>query len=369
MHLRRTFSLSRVGLLLCLGALLGALLGACAAPQSGALPTAVPVPPPAELVLYSWAEYMPQSVLDGYEAETGTHVVYLTYDSQDEAVAAIRAGNVRFDVAVIANDWIPSLRTAGALAELERNNLPNFSNVSHEFRNLFFDPENTYTVPYLWGTTGLLVRSDLVEKPVTRWADLWDARFTGKIAARPIPSELFGAALLALGNDLNTENSDELRLALARLEEIKPSLHYVPVETGAALEPLLQGDVLVMIGWNGDALAARQENPAVAYVMPAEGALAWVDNLVVSAETDHQAAAESFINYILRPQVSAAISETYFYPSANEAANQHVTEALRQDPLLFPRSADIANLNFYFPQSADVEQLYDQLWQQFSPGS
>jgi spermidine/putrescine-binding protein len=99
--------------------------------------------------------------------------------------------------------------------------------------------------------------------------------------------------------------------------------------------------------------------------MPSEGALAWVDNFVVSAETENQAAAESFINYILRPEISAAISESYYYPSANEAANQYVAEALRQDPLLFPRSSDIAKLNFYLPQSTDVEQLYDQLWQQF----
>lgn len=319
----------------------------------------------ADLVFYSWAEYMPQSVLDQFEAETGIHVNYVTYDSQDEASTAIRSGSVAFDVAVVAYDWAPGLRDAGLLTKLDRARIPNFKNIAPQFRNLFYDPDNSYTVPYLWGTTGLLVRTDLTDKPVMHWVDLWDPQWQGKILARPIAAELFGAALLAQGDPLNSEDPAELAAALARLQQIKPLLTFVPVETEDALRPLLAGEAVVMIGWNGDALTAREENADVAYVMPEEGAIAWVDNLVVSAASRRQAEAEAFINFVLRPDISAAISEAYYYPSANEAANQHVDAQLRGDPLIFPTAQDMEHLAFYHPHSPEAEQLYEQLWRQF----
>jgi spermidine/putrescine transport system substrate-binding protein len=334
---------------------------ACRAPE--------PAPTPAvrggTLVLYSWAEYMPQAVLDQFRAETGIAVTYLTYDSQDEASAAIRDRSVAFDVAVVAYDWVPGLRAARLLAELDYGNIPNFQNVSPQFRNLFYDPDNSYTVPYLWGTTGLLVRTDLVSIPVTHWANLWDDRFTGKILARPVPAELFGAALLGHGFSLNSEDPSELAAAQGYLQALKPEIEFVPVETEDALRPLLDGEAVVMIGWNGDALTARAQDPNIAYVLPEEGAITWVDNFVVSAASRHKAEAEAFINFILRPEVSAEISEAYYYPSANDAANQYVDPALRADPLVFPSSEDMARLTFYMPHSGEAEQLYESLWQEF----
>ena len=342
---------------------LGFLLGACTTPLA---PPGSPASAASrQLVFYSWAEYMPQSVLDEFEASTGIHVNYITYASQDEASAAIRSSSVPFDVAIVAYDWVPSLVEAGLLAKLDGANLPNFKNISPLFRNLFYDPQNSYTTPYLWGTTGLLVRTDLVDKPVTRWADLWEQPLEGKILARPVPSELFGAALLAQGDALNAEDPAQLEAALTRLKMLKAKIDFVPVETDDALQPLLDGKAVVMIGWNGDALAARAENPAVAYVLPEEGAIAWVDNFVISARTTHQADAEAFINFVLRPEISARISEAYYYPSTNEAANQHVDASLRSDPLVFPAAKDTSHLTFYMPHSAEAEQLYEQLWQQF----
>lgn len=356
MRLRHSSLLILVALLLLLGS-----TAACTAQ-----PPPQPKPPPQpELTLYNWAEYMPQAVLDQFEAETGLHVNYVTYESQDEAAAAIRAGGVAFDVAVVAYDWAPGLYEAGLLAKIDRNNVPNFKNIGPQFRNLFYDPENTYTVPYLWGTTGLLVRTDLVAEPVTHWADLWERQWPGKILARPIVSELFGAALLAQGDSLNSEDPAELAAALARLQQIKPALLFAPVETGDALRPLLEGEAVVMIGWNGDALAAQEENGDITYVMPAEGAIAWVDNFVISAHSRNQDGAEAFINFVLRPDVSAAISEAYSYPSANDAANQYVDAALLANPLIFPAAQDLGRLTFYLPHSLETTELYKQLWQQF----
>lgn len=346
-------------------AVLCLLLAACAnAPPAGAAPTPTPASAPRQITFYSWAEYMPQSVIEAFRAESGVQVVYLTYESQEEAAAAIRSGAVAFDVAVVAYDRVPALIEAGAFAHLDKKNLPNFRNISHDFRNLFFDPANDYTVPYLWGTTGLLVRTDLVRRPITHWIDLWAAP-PGKVLVRPIPDELLGASLLSLGYDLNTTDPQRLEAALQQLLLLKPALQFAPVETEDALRPLLDGDAAVMLGWNGDAVAARAQNPAIAYVMPAEGALAWVDNLVISARTADQPAAEAFIDFILRPENSAAITEAYYYPSANAAADAYVDPELRSDPLLFPAGEDIAHAIFYLPRPPEVEELYANLWQRF----
>jgi spermidine/putrescine transport system substrate-binding protein len=341
------------------------LLAGCAT----AAPTPTPPPTPAALtspiVLYNWEEYMPQPVLDAFADEYGIEVVVQTYASQEEAVAAIRAGAVAYDVAVIANDMLPALIAEGRLAEIDHTAVPNFANISPNFRDLIFDPGNVYSIPYLWGTTGLLVRTDLTAAPVTRWADLWDERYAGKVAARLLPTELLTVALRALGYSDHSEKPDEVEAALQRLVALKPGLRFVDVESGNALAPLLAGDVVLMVGWNGDAITARQTDPAVAYVLPEEGAIAWVDNFVIAADSPNRRAAELFIDFVLRPEISAQIVEAYYYPSANEAAQQFVDPALAADPLLFPASEDTARLTFYLSLSEAGNELYNATWQRF----
>jgi spermidine/putrescine transport system substrate-binding protein len=246
------------------------LLAACAGPTPP--PTATPPPLAKELVLYNWVEYMPQSVLDAFMAEYGVKITYLTYDSQEEAVEKIKAGLV-YDVAVIENDLLQSLIKEGLLAEIDYRQAPNFRNVMADFRDLTFDPGNRHSVPYSWGTTGLLVRSDLIESPVTHWADLWKPRYAGKIAVRTQPTELISIALKSLGYPLNSENPQELEAALQRLIDLKSSVVFVDVEVEKAIAPLVSGEVVIMAGWPGDALYARGQNDAIRYVLPEEGSM------------------------------------------------------------------------------------------------
>lgn len=172
-------------------------------------------------------------------------------------------------------------------------------------------------------------------------------------------------ALKALGYPFHSEDPAELELALRHLLELKPSLRFVGVETEEALAPLLNGEIALMVGWNGDALTARQTNPAVTYVLPKEGAIAWVDNFVIAADSPHHHTGELFIDFVLRPEISAQIVEAYYYPSTNEAAYQFVDPALATDQLVFPSAEDIAKLDFYGSLSADGEKLYAAQWQHF----
>lgn len=345
-------------LILCLSA---CTTGLDSRPQAPPSPT-----PAAELTLYSWVEYFPPAVLKAFTAEYGTQINYVTYASQEEAVTTIRNGSISYDVAVIANDKIPLLVDDALLASIRQANVPNIRYVSPDFRDLIFDPGNEHSVPYVWGTTGILVRGDLVTAPVTRWADLWDPAYTGKVLVRDMRAELMGAALKAGGHSLNSEGPAELDEALQALVRLKPAVRMVGIEVEEALAPLLAGDAVLMVGWNGDAIVARQQNPAIKYILPQEGAIGWVDNLVIAAGSPHRETAELFINYILRPQVSAQIVEAYFYPTANEAARTFVAAELVADPVLFPPRKDIGRVEFYLPHNAQVEALYATLWAKFS---
>ena len=344
-------------------AALAALAGCGANPT----PAPTPIPPPLakELTMYNWTDYMPQSVLDAFRAEYGVKVNLVTYDSQEEAVANIEAGKVAYDVAVIDNDLLPSLVADNLLAEINYRNVPNFKNIAADFRDLACDPGNRHSAPNGWGTTGLLVRSDLVQTPVTGWADLWDARYAGRIGMREEPTELISVALKSLGYPLNSEDPAQLEAASARLLELKKSIVFVESQETEAVKHLTSGDVVIMLGYSGDALVDREQNPAIQYVLPKEGTMLWGDSFVISAASPNQYTAELFLNFLLRPEISAQIVETYYYPTANEAARPFIDPDILNDPVVYPPVGYLTHNDFYVPLSPEGEKRYHQIWQRF----
>jgi spermidine/putrescine transport system substrate-binding protein len=325
-----------------------------------------PIPTPArQLILYNWVDYMPQSVLDGFEAEYGIHVTYLTYEMEEVAADNIREGNVVFDVAVIDNDDLPQLIAGGQLAVIDYGNVPNFKYISPNFRNLAVDPDNQHSIPYNWGTTGLLVRNDLLDQPVTRWVDLWDARYAGKIGLRFQEYELIGVALKSLGYSINSEDANELAQAGERLLALKPVVQEVAVETEQGVAPLLEGKVWIMVAWPGDALYAKDLNQAIDYILPAEGSMLWGDSFIISAKSRNQSSAELFLNYILRPEVSARIINEYQYSNANEAALKFVKPEIAGNPIISLPMPVMGGSEWYKPLQPKAGQLRDQIWEQF----
>jgi spermidine/putrescine transport system substrate-binding protein len=308
---------------------------------------------------------MPQAVLDAFTAEYGVKVTYLTYNTTEEAVANIKNGRVAYDIAVIEHDIVPSLVADGLLAQVNYRHVLNFKNISPNFRDLTFDPSNKHLIPHTWGSTGFLVRSDLVEKSPTRWADLWDKRYAGRIAVRPEPTELITVALKSLGYPVNTEDPAALEAALQHLLELKPSLTFVEAETESALASLLSGEAVILVGWPGDALAAQSRNPAVTYVLPEEGTFLWGDGFVISANSSHKDTAELFLNFLLRPEINAQIVNEYHYATANEAAYPFINPDIRNNPIVFPPIEDIKKGEWYLPLSPDGQKLYEQVWERF----
>jgi spermidine/putrescine transport system substrate-binding protein len=341
--------------------LLFVFLGAC----SGCMPAGSPNSVLAkELVLYNWTDYMPKTVLDEFEKEYGVKIKYLTYDAAEEAASRISNGQINFDVAVVDNDNLKNLITQNLLAKINLQQVPNFKNISANFRDWSADPGNLHSIPFNFGTTGLLVRSDLAATPVRHWSDLWDEQYAGKIAVRAQSTELISVALRSLGYPLNSEDPAQLQAALERLLSLKSRVRFVDTDTESAIKPLLDGEVVILLGWNGDAWLARDRNSAIDYVIPEDGTMLWGDSFVISAVSPNQSTAQVFINFLLRPEIGAEIVGAYHYATTNEAVRSLLPFDLANDPLIYPSNQFLLKNNFYCPLSPAGARLYQDIWAQ-----
>ena len=348
---------------LILPALLIALVG-CAAQ---AAQESISAPEVAEeLVFYDWGEDGIETVFEAFTEEYGVKIKYVTFLSTEEAVENMRAGEV-YDVVVMENQFVPALRDEGLLAQIDYSNVPNFKNISANFRDLSYDPSNEHSIPYSWGTTGLVVRSDLVEEPITRWADMWDPRDAGRIVNwNTTPRFMIGATLLTLGYSVNSEEPAELEAALERLLALKPDNIWLNDEDGLTPTPFLQsGEAVMAQGWSEEVWEAEAEGVDVSYVIPEEGTILWGDNFVIPANSPHKYTAELFLDFILRPEISGQIVNANYYPMANEAANEFVDPEILNDPVVYPTNEDMINAELLLPLSPEGEKLYADVWERF----
>lgn len=348
------------------GTLALGLLAACdQAPSSPAAPETLTLA--KELVFYDWADDLPQSVLDDFTREYGVGVAYRTYDSAEEALESLRSGEV-YDLAVIESRLVPALVRAGLLAELEHRHLHNFKNLAANFRDLAYDPGNRHSVPFNWGTTGLVVRRDLVAEPVTRWTDLWDPRYAGRVGLwLEMHRDVIALTLKSLGYSANSEDPQELAAALERLRALRPRMvRLEDIDPEDSAEALSSGRVVIAMGFARDVLEGRARNPEIAYVMPSEGALLWGDNFVIPAASAERHSAEVLLNFLLRPEIAARIANENRYATPNEAALPLIDPGVRDDPVIFPSNTDMQRSELILPLSPEGERRYAELWERFS---
>ena len=332
---------------------------------SGCVSKSESLPQPADtLTYYSWSGDYVRDVIPDFAKEYGVDVIYVEFGSQEEAIENLRLGNV-YDIVVLENQLVPLLVAEGLLHRIDYANVPNFRHISPNFRDLMYDPGNVYAIPYSWGTTGLLVRSDLVDPPVTKWADLWRPDLMEQAAVWPLQRYLIGAALLSLGYSVNSENPAELEDASALLLALGEYAIMIDSEEETIAPQLVSGEAVLALGWAYDVWMAQEESDLVEYVLPEEGAILWGDNFVVPASSVHKEMAEKFINYLLRPEVSAHLIEANYYPMPNDAAIALLPPELQADELLFPTDEDMHKAELLLGLSKEGQQLHDAIWARF----
>jgi spermidine/putrescine transport system substrate-binding protein len=345
------------------------LLASCGSPTPIPIPTSTPVTLAPELVFYDWEEDMPQQVLDAFTQEYGVKIKYLVYESQEDAIATLRSGEA-YDVVVMESRFIPLLAQEGLLEKLNQSNIPNLKNISANFRELAYDPHNDYSVPYNWGTTGLVVRNDLVAEPVTRWADLWDPRYRDHVGLWiGQVREVLGLTLKSLGYSANSENPVELEHALRRLLELKPYIIQLEeYDLNSSAGVMAGGLAYISMGYAGDAISGMELNPGIQYILPEEGALLWNDTFIIPANSPNQYTAEVFLNFLLRPEINAMIANVNLYATTNEASLALIDPEILNNPMIYPPNADLINAELILPLSLEGQQLHDEIWERFQAG-
>jgi len=332
---------------------------ACAgAPSPAATPTATPEP--QELNLYNWDTYIDPALLTDFEKKFGVQINYDIYDGNEELLDRVKANPTAYDLIVPSDYTVTLMRREGLLAPLNKENLPNFKNIDPLFINPALDPGNRYCAPYQWGTTAVGYNLKATGREIVSWDDVFDPAYAGRVALLDAARETLGVILLYLGYSPNSTNSVEIAAARDFLNDHAAQIAAYSGDDGQEL--LADGQVDIVLEYSGDIFQVMEDHPDIRYTIPAEGAILWSDNMCIPAGAPHQELAEKFINYILEPEVGAALSNFTHYSTPNLAAFPLVNEADRNNPSLYP-SAEVRNRLFYLVDiGPEATELYEKAW-------
>ena len=319
------------------------------------------------LVVYNWSEYLPKQVISQFTKETGIKVKYSTYDSNEAMYAKVKILKGKgYDLVVPSTYYVDRMRREGLLQKIDKTRLSNFGNLNPRLLNQPYDPNNDYSIPYLWGTTGIAIDTKVIEpQKVTAWADLWDPAYKNKLLLLNDLREVFAMGLKVLGHSVNSTDETEIRTAYEKLTQILPNVRVFNAESPKAL--YLSGEVPLGMDWNGDANMANRENPKIQYIYPKEGVSIWLDSLVIPSGAEHLEAAHKFIDFVLRPEIAKIITEEVGYTSPNLAAIKLLPEKVRTNRIAYPTEEDLKNAEFQV-DVGEALPLYEKYWQRLKAG-
>ncbi len=308
---------------------------------------------------FTWTDYVSEDLLDAFGKANGVKVVVDTFSSNEELLAKLQSGATGYDVAVPSDFMVSIMVKQGLLADLDLTKIPNVGLVDERLQHLPFDPENRYSIPYLWGTVGIGYDSHVIPTAPDSWAVLWDPRYKGRISMLNDQRELFGAALRAMGQSANAKDPTIIEQAKAKLVSQKPLVKTYTSENYDQL--LVSGEVALAHGWGGPVARAMAERPSIKYVVPKEGATIWSDCLVVLKTSRNGELAMRFINFLLDRDVAARTTNRLLFASSNREAKPLVLAQLRQNPAVYPPDSTFDRLE-WITDVGEAIKLYDRAW-------
>lgn len=336
------------------------------------------------LNIYNWSDYMGPTTIADFEKETGIKVNYDVFDSNEILEAKLLAGHSNYDVVVPTASFLERQIRAGIFQPLDKERLSGYGNLDPDLmaRVARNDPENAYALPYMWGTIGIgydrdKIRQRLGVDAITSWDVLFKPETAAKlkdcgIVVLDSPSEMIGTALAYLGIDPNSEKPDDLKSAAELVKALRPNVKYF--HSSQYINDLASGAICIAVGYNGDILQARARaqdagnGVSIAFSVPQEGALMWFDVMAVPNDAPHPENAHAFLDFVLRPQVIAAVSDKVHYANANAAATALVAQEVSGDPGTYPPSAVREKLFAMKAHSARFDRLLTRAWTEIKTG-
>ena len=298
-----------------------------------------------KLNIYCWSEYIPQDVIDDFAKETGIKVSVENYASNEEMLAKLGAGGGSFDIIQPSEYVVEALVKEKLLRPLDKKAIPNLKNIDSKFLNMSFDPGNKYSVPFMAGTVGIVVNTDLVKEDIKSFSDVFKPANKGKIVALDDAREIVSWALLSKGIPVNDVSDKNLEKAKGVLSDWIPLIKVY--DSDSPKTALLNGDVAIGVVWGGEGAILLNENKKFRWVIPAEGTHLFIDSLAIPKTAKNFANAEKFMNYILQPEVSKKISEAFPYLNPNMEAVKLLTEEQRNNSASFPTAKEISKMETF----------------------
>lgn len=311
------------------------------------------------LNVYNWGDYIDESVIKDFEKKYNIRVNYDTFSTNEDMYVKIKAGGADYDVLFPSDYMIERMINEDMLHKLDFSNIPNYKYIEDQFKNLDYDPQNEYSVPYMWGTVGILYNKTMVDEPVTSWKILWDPKYSKQILMLDSQRDSIGVALKMLGYDMNTRDLNELEEAKQALIEQKPLvLAYVGDDVK---DKMIAGEAALAVVWSGDAVYMKRENPDLEYALPQEGSNLWVDAMVIPKSSKHKKEAELFINFLCDPEIAYKNADYIGYSSPHLEAKKMLDPELLNDPAAYPEMEELVNCDI-FKDLGDFLRVYDRIW-------
>ena len=311
-----------------------------------------------QLNIFTWAGYISDEIRTGFEEEFDVKVSVDIFAKNEDLLAKLQAGATGYDIIMPSDYMVSIMIKEDMLAELNQDNIPNFQNISPDFLGKYFDLENKHSVPYTFGTAGIAYDSSVVSPAPDSWQVLWDEKYKNKFSMLDDEREVIGATLKLLGHSFNSENPDQLRQAKEKLIEQKPLLKRYESDPR---DILISKEVALAHSWSGDAFRAAEQLPTIRYVIPKEGSSQFIDTVCIPKTAQNKTLAEKFINYLLRPEVNAKITEFTKYGTCVPAAKEHLPEYLQKHEYIYPSAEKMESLE-WIRDPGDFMKEYSRAW-------
>jgi putrescine transport system substrate-binding protein len=336
------------------------------------------------LHVFNWSDYIAEDTVPNFEKQTGIKVTYDVFDSNDVLETRLLAGNSGFDLVVPSASFLERQIKAGVFQKIDKSQIPNLQHMDPDIMNRvgLHDPNNEYSVPYLWGTTGIGYNEDKIKKIFgDARPDSWNYIFDPKNAAKlkdcgisllDAPDEILKIVLAWIGRDPNSQKEEDLKAAEAKLTPIRPFVR--KIHSSQYIDDLANGELCIAVGWSGDILQARDraeeagQGVKISYAIPKEGTIVWFDMLAIPADAKHPKNAHAFINYLMEPQVAANNSNFVNYANGNSASFAMVSDEVKNDPGIYPTPEVKAKLFPSLAYGEDFQRLMNRMWTKFQTG-
>ena len=300
-----------------------------------------------------------------FEKETGINVVYEEFETNEIMYPKVQSGAIAYDVVCPSDYMIQRMIENDLLAELNFDNIPNIKNIGQEYfkQSRQFDSENKYSVPYCWGTVGILYNKTMVDEPIDSWSVLWDEKYKDSILMQDSVRDAFAVALKYKGHSLNSTDLDELEEAKELLIKQKPLVQAYVIDQ--VRDKMIGNEAAIGVIYSGEAIYTQLENPNLEYVIPKEGSNVWIDSWVIPKNAKHKENAEDFINFLCRPDIAKMNFDYITYSTPNTAARELIEDpAIRNSKIAFPDASELERCETFQFLGDKNDAIYNKLWRE-----